>query len=291
MQNIPLHLLQAFMTFNESANITEAAQRLQITQPALSKQLRQLEDLLPSPAFTMSGKRKALTVFGRALHEQIRQQLGPLPALIEQTWQLQADSAQVQVTLAARRGLLDRLAPRLSFNGRIFFQELPNNDIVQAVLSRQAEIGLVHHMPDSSELIARPLFKEQFQLVLPKVWFPSAPTWNASLLQKLQKWPCLGYRPQDEILKSVLGLSEAQMSSLAMIRATENYASLAEMLGTQKAWAILPTYLPISNQKNWLLPVPSRVLPPRSFYIIYRTEWAAVPWFKELAGQLGPCFH
>ncbi|HEY8272056.1 MAG TPA: LysR family transcriptional regulator [Pseudobdellovibrionaceae bacterium] len=61
MENIPVHLLNAFVVFNESKSIGEAAVRLQITQPALSKQLKQLEERLPNAVFTFSGRKKVLT--------------------------------------------------------------------------------------------------------------------------------------------------------------------------------------------------------------------------------------
>ena len=70
MNAIPLSLLNSFIVFNESNNITDAATALGITQPALSKQLMLLESILSEPVFLLRGRKKVLTPFGTDLHKR-----------------------------------------------------------------------------------------------------------------------------------------------------------------------------------------------------------------------------
>jgi DNA-binding transcriptional LysR family regulator len=178
----------------------------------------------------------------------------------------------------------------VKFPGSLFFQELSNEETVQAVLNLQSEIGIVHKVPDHFELTAKDLFKEEFQLVIPKKMMAKRPTLDVSLFSQLKLIPSVGYRPEDELIKSACSYSDLEMKSLKMIRATESYQSLKEMVESSWGWAVLPKYLEVSESKNWILPLSSKALPSRRFFIIYRKEFASVPWFKALIADIRHCF-
>lgn len=68
---LPVGLIQTFVAFIEAPNITEAAENLGMSQPAVSVHLRKLEEYLPHPVFHMQGKRKVPSAYGRALYESL----------------------------------------------------------------------------------------------------------------------------------------------------------------------------------------------------------------------------
>ncbi len=59
--------LQIFLAAAETENFSEAARRLNISQPAISMQIRSLEEKLKVPLFTRTGRQVALTEPGRVL--------------------------------------------------------------------------------------------------------------------------------------------------------------------------------------------------------------------------------
>ena len=67
-----LRQLRAFVTLADCLNFTEAAQKLFITQPALSKQLHALEETLGGLLFSRNRRGAELTPLGKELHEQTR---------------------------------------------------------------------------------------------------------------------------------------------------------------------------------------------------------------------------
>ena len=291
MQNIPVHLLNAFVEFNDSKNITEASVKLRITQSALTKQLKQLEEFLPNRVFTFSGRKKTLTPFGQDLHRRLKDRLGNIQELVRETWTLHSDAEQAKVKIAARRGILDRVSGQLKFKGAIYFQELSNYEIFESLRSLKAEIGIVHHAPDTHELIAKPLFKEEFHLVIPKSLVSNRPFFGEQLFSQLKARPCLGYRPDDEILKSVCTFNGVDANSLKIVRATENYQSLSGMVDAKQGWAVLPSYIAVSESRNWIVSIPAKVFPARQFFVVYRPEFASVAWFKELILEIRSCFE
>lgn len=291
MDKVPIHLLNAFVVFNESKNINEAAAQLQITQPALSKQLKQLEDTLPSPVFTLSGRKKTLTPFGRDLHCRLKDRIGNIQSVVEQTWDLHSDSKNSTIRLAARREILDRISANIHFDGAIFFYEKSNDETIESLFNLESEIGIVHKLPDSHELVAKPLFKEEFQFVIPKTFLKNQPVFGETLVSDLKRIPCLGYKPADEILKAVCSFNNLEMCSLKMVRATENYFSIAKMVDAKLGWAILPTYLKVAENKNWIVSIPPKIFSARQFYIVYRPEFGSVSWFKTLISEVRSCFE
>jgi DNA-binding transcriptional LysR family regulator len=62
-----LHQLRYFVTVAREGTFTRAAERLYITQPSLSEQIRKLETELGSPLFQRLGRKLALTSAGDAL--------------------------------------------------------------------------------------------------------------------------------------------------------------------------------------------------------------------------------
>ena len=65
--DVDTRLLRYFAAVAEEGNLTRAAQRLFVSQPALTKQIRQLESQLGVQLFTRSRAGMALTAAGQAL--------------------------------------------------------------------------------------------------------------------------------------------------------------------------------------------------------------------------------
>ncbi|MFJ4187358.1 LysR family transcriptional regulator [Kitasatospora sp. NPDC089509] len=65
--DVDTRLLRTFAVVAEEGSLTRAAERLYVSQPALTKQIRQLETLLGVPLFVRSRAGMALTVAGRSL--------------------------------------------------------------------------------------------------------------------------------------------------------------------------------------------------------------------------------
>lgn len=290
MQKIPVHLLEAFVVFGESKNIIEAARRLNLSQPGMSKQLIQLEGMLPGKIFTLTGRKKMLTPFGQSLHKRIKDKVGSLQSEVKLAWALHSDPKDATIRILGRRGVLDRLPSKLSFKGSLFFEEAQNSEIIASLMQLKAEMGIAHSPLINHELIAKPLFKEEFQLVIPKKLISRHPQLNSALLQKLLELPCLAYKPKDELISALFRHHSVDPKELKVVRATASYQSIAEMAHTGLGWSILPSYFQIIRESCWQLPIPIKELPSRQFYLMYRKELSSLNWFKELGTGIQRCF-
>ncbi|MFC7883175.1 LysR family transcriptional regulator [Streptomyces sp. NPDC057376] len=83
--DVHTRLLRYFATVAEEGSLTRAAQRLYVSQPALTKQIRQLESALGVPLFTRSRSGMALTEPGRALAARVPALLAGWEAALRET--------------------------------------------------------------------------------------------------------------------------------------------------------------------------------------------------------------
>src|SRR5579871_821743 len=82
---IELRHLRAFVAVADELSFSKAAQRLFITQPALSRQIRGLERLVGCDLFRRSTQRVNLTLAGESLLARARTLLADLDDAINQT--------------------------------------------------------------------------------------------------------------------------------------------------------------------------------------------------------------
>ena len=67
LMNITLHQLKAFQAVSKFQSITKAAEAMSMTQPAVSIQLKNLQEQFEVPLTEMIGKRIYITEFGQEL--------------------------------------------------------------------------------------------------------------------------------------------------------------------------------------------------------------------------------
>jgi DNA-binding transcriptional LysR family regulator len=112
--DVDTRLLRYFVAVAEEGSLTRAAQRLFVSQPALTKQIRQLETQLGVRLFTRSRAGMALTEPGQALADRV-------PALL----------AEWDRVLRATRGAASRAARVL----RVGFVASAANEVTQPVIA------------------------------------------------------------------------------------------------------------------------------------------------------------
>jgi len=106
-----LDAIRGFESAARHLSFTAAAEELCITQSAVSKQVKSLEDALGAPLFLRGGKGLSLTPQGRELYEAARASLSQLASAVDRL--LAVDRASVVVTTTPSFAAL-WLAPKLA---------------------------------------------------------------------------------------------------------------------------------------------------------------------------------
>lgn len=174
--------LETFTVLCEMGHFTQAAQKLAMTQPGVSQQLRKLEDQVGQALISQHGKTFSLTPAGEAmfaLGQQRRQEERLLRAQIEAD-----DPTRGEAHLACSGGFAMMLYPKLtplmqaSPELEIHLHAAPQQTVLKGVLDGQFDLGLLGHDPDHPRLSADLIGREELCLILPSADLPETVTFE-----------------------------------------------------------------------------------------------------------------
>lgn len=155
-------------------SVTRAADRLNVTQSAVSHQLREIEDRLGTAIFVRSGRRMLLTPAGRLLADAANQVLDTIGQVEARVSQLARNIAgELRVSAHCHTGyhwlpaLVDGLRRRYpNFEIRIS-PEFTLNPI-GALLDAKLDLAIVNDASDDKRLLFRELFDDEHVAVVPQ---------------------------------------------------------------------------------------------------------------------------
>ncbi|WOX20126.1 LysR family transcriptional regulator [Streptomyces solicathayae] len=172
--DVDTRLLRYFAAVAEEGNLTRAAERLYISQPALTKQIRQLEAQLDVRLFTRSRSGMALTEPGRALAAGV-------PALLADWDRVRREtrSAAARAERVLRVGFLasaaNELTPSITAafahrrpGWRVEMRQAPWSDPTAGLAAGDVDAALLRiPFPGQNELRTEVLLTEERWVVLP----------------------------------------------------------------------------------------------------------------------------
>ena len=116
INSIDLYQVRYFLTIAETGNFSQAAERLYLSQPSLSKGIKKLEQELSVTLFERGGRRTVLTAAGRSFLEKatvIMEQLYEhICQLSSQSVLPDTSDSPLHAQLKSCLELLDRLSPK-----------------------------------------------------------------------------------------------------------------------------------------------------------------------------------
>jgi DNA-binding transcriptional LysR family regulator len=168
--NYTFHQLRIFQTVADTGSVTLAGKKLNLTQPAVSIQLRNLQDQFELPLTEIIGKKLHVTEFGEEVLKSVHIILSEVESL--------------QHKVNARRGLLSgRLKIAIASTGKYimphfladFFTMHPGIDlqmdvtnrdrVIESLKTNNTDCALVSVLPEDLDLNTIPLIKNDLFLV------------------------------------------------------------------------------------------------------------------------------
>jgi DNA-binding transcriptional LysR family regulator len=170
---IELRLLRYFAVVAEELHVGNAAARLFISQPALSQQIRVLEEQVGLPLFVRHPRGVALTEAGEVLLDEARAVLGGserLEATVEELRRGRIAGLRIGVPPGLPPALLPDLLASLREtepDARVEVRELTTPEQVVALHDGDLDLGLVREPVDDDRLARRTLLVEPLGVSLP----------------------------------------------------------------------------------------------------------------------------
>jgi uncharacterized protein (TIGR03083 family) len=165
--DVDLRLLRYFVAVAEELHVTRAAQRLHISQPVLSRQIRQLEAQLRVQLLRRSRRGVELTQAGEVLLPQARTLLASWDLALAATRMVGAEEASV-LRVGFTLPTANRFTPQIldAFKARrpgwgVSVAQARWSDPYAGLLADTVDAALLHvPLPDTDRLVQRVLFTE-----------------------------------------------------------------------------------------------------------------------------------
>jgi LysR family transcriptional regulator, transcriptional activator of the cysJI operon len=166
--------LAAFCTVVELKSFSQAAERLGVTQPAVSLQIRSLEERLGQQLLDRSGRRVEPTEAGQRLYRGAQRLLALEQQLVEDVAGDEEGELRGELAIGAATGpgatVVPLLLSEFQRQNPAVRVELTISDtqtVVDAVARRELELGIVGATPRHRSVAYEPFFRDEVVLVCP----------------------------------------------------------------------------------------------------------------------------
>ena len=193
--NINFKLISAFLAVAKNSSFRRAAEETNRSLPAVSMQIKQLEDQLGVPLFHRTTRRITLTQAGEKLMISARKALSELEQGLTQI-QHDVDLEQGRLTFACVPTISSTRLPAIltafvrKYPGILVnVRELANHDLLEAVRRREVDFAIGPLPERPGELHSEPLFVDEYCALLPSSYRGAS---NSGItLRELSKMPLL----------------------------------------------------------------------------------------------------
>src|SRR5215213_7921738 len=166
--------LAAFVAVVEKKSFSEAAERLGVTQPAVSLSVRALEKRLGQQLLDRSGRRVEPTESGLRLYRSAQRVLAAEEQLLDEVGAAEGAALSGRFELGASTGPGGSLVPillcelqRLHPDLAVALTVADTQRVVELVAERSLELGVVGFAPRHRSIAYEPLFRDEVVLACP----------------------------------------------------------------------------------------------------------------------------
>lgn len=292
--NITLRQLRYFLALAEQGHFTRAAEIIHVSQPALSMQIRALEDAAGGALVERTAQGVVLTPLGRVFADHARKVLSTMSGL-EQALHAPGQGGRL------RLGMIPTVAPYLLpealplLRGRdigrdLHLREALTENLLAELAAGQLDAAVIASPPEDDGIVAEPLFEDAFLLAGSSARISQFSDLTTDLrpqsidptqLLLLDEGHCLG----DQALEvcglnrrnSRLDLGAASLATLCRLAAQGMGLTFLPEVACRQEIAAAPGLVAIR------FPDPQ---PSRQIRLIRRASTPAEGWFSELADML-----
>jgi DNA-binding transcriptional LysR family regulator len=283
MDKFSLDQLRGFVSVIEHGSFSRAAERLGLSQPAVSLQVRQLEKRLGTPLIERVGRKARPTAAGAELLTHAGAIESAVTAAVEATTR-HATGALGRVRLASGATACIHLLPPLL---RALKQKFPKleiivsvgntSDVVKAIEENLIDIALVTLPVSGRMLDVTPVMKDEFVLIAPR----DMPLPARITAQALAARPVLLFEPGANTRRITDEWLTAGGATLTPVMSLGSVEAIKELVGAGLGCSILPAMaLPAGRRTDLVI----RSLSPRlsrTLAVVLRRDKRLSPGLRE----------
>ncbi len=279
-KNITFQQMEAFVHLIEERSFSRAAKKMLLTQPALTKHIKNLEEVLSAKVVNRGGAGLSLTPEGKVLFDYAERILRLRDEVKEKIENARGNAGGV-VTVAASTIPATYILPRIlkGFQEvcpgiQVRVDSMDSERALESILSGEADVGFVGKSPPGRRIYAEAFWTDRLILVV-----PAGHTWakrKSVSVKELMKEPLVTRERGSatrEVVESCLkqngGLNLADLNVVAELGSSE---AVKEAVIAGLGVSVISIHAVAREMRQGLLfGLTVRRCPfERSFYLIYR---------------------
>ena len=244
-----LRHLHYFLAVANTLHFRKAAEKLYISQPGLSRQIKQIEDELEVKLFERNNRNVLLTPAGAYLKKELSFILKNLEHTLAHT-KLLGQGIEGTIKLGYVGSTMQNVIPKLMVAFRqdhpevhFSLKEMYNFRQIEALIDQDIDLGFVRLEDVPHDLNIKPVFQDTFSLVLPKNHKLSSA--NFKSLSQLKSEPFIlfekAYSPA--YYKSVMSIFQYSKFSPLISHTTVHANTIFKLVEKGFGIAVVPTSL------------------------------------------------
>lgn len=269
-----LRQLRAFDAVAEEQSFTGAAERLNLTQSAVSMLIRQFEEEVRVPLFTRTGRGAQLTEFGAQIRPTVTRVLADLRNISDAAEDLRSlQRGHLRIVVPQMLGCCWLPGALRGFRAlypgvEVTVLETAGDDVVHRIASGEAEIGIGPERTLVNEVTAAFLWEVPMRLVV-SARSPLARRGHVPALEELEQSRWISYSDDfSEMLHRTL-LGSRSMARTQDMRVLGLMSSLA-MIGQEDYLTVAPAYAALFAEVFGLRFLPFDGPPSRRRFLQYQ---------------------
>jgi DNA-binding transcriptional LysR family regulator len=253
---IELRHIKYFLAVAEDLHYRKAAERLFISQPGLSRQVKQMEESLGVVLFERNNRRVVLTKAGEYLKKELSINMKNIEHTLHHA-KLLNDGKNGDLKLGYVGSAMQQIIPDLLLKLQdeqpdILFslKELDNQKQINGLLSFDLDIGFVRLERVPRTLQIQPILKESFCLVLPKSHEITQDNFKNLAQLKEESFILFDQNYSASYYEKVMQLFDESGFTPLVSHNTIHSSSIYKLVENGFGLSIVPKSLAISNNEN-----------------------------------------
>lgn len=264
-----LNFLECFLNLSKTLNFSQTARELRIAQPAVSRQIKNLEEELGATLFVRNRQGVHLTSEGKRLKAEVYPIYSRLVESLS-SFQSDAEALKGPITFGCYREVGEKVLMPLISEFKQLYPEivvrtnfLKANDIMEDLKSGILDFGVIPTAVTSENIRAYEILEEDCVLV--------TRTSNEQSISTLKDMPIVAYREADPFMVRFLKkqFPRFQMSHINYFITVNSHKSMVEILLNHDTWAVLPYPSVEKEVKEGLLKVGSETKLVSKLYLTH----------------------
>jgi DNA-binding transcriptional LysR family regulator len=277
-------LLEVLIAFQESKNLIQAAERLQISQPAVTQRLQHLQEQVSQPLYAFEGRKKVLTHYGKALYDLAKLNFQLLESNFENLNRLYASPSQLVLKVGGQKELVGLFSELIDFPGRIDHRQMTDGEAALALEAEQIDVVLSEHILDSAHFISRKFLESPSRIIFHKKFFPAVINFRdvQESATSFLKSPCANHRLEEKYLEKFckgVGIDIKLLNNRAVF---DDWYSILHFVENGAGFAIVPGYIHSQSKDIRTIDIPHAVIQRSNYYALFQKKLKKIESFKKV---------